>query len=219
MSTNYHLVSDISDAQLEHYLTQKVIAVDSELHGLKLYRDQVCVVQVGDRAQNISLIRPEKGKTPNLKILMESPKVLKVFHFALTDVAFFKVDLEMAVAPFWCTKVMSKIARTYTGSHGLKHLTAELLGIEISKEQQQTDWASPKLSPAQLEYAANDVLHLVEIYEKLLNKIKQRPQLSTGATLIDLNEKAQAMLPGLIDLLIHGYGDQDMGWQTTLFQH
>ena len=114
---------------------------------------------------------------------------------------------------------MSKLIRTYSQSHGLKDLSKELLGIELNKEQQQTNWMRDDLSPEQLQYAANDVLHLVAIYQKLEEMIRKRPALSTNTTIAELNESAQAMLPGLVDLLIHGYGDEDSGWKTTLFSH
>jgi ribonuclease D len=150
---------------------------------------------------------------------MENKNVKKIFHFALTDVAFFKTSLNIVVSPFCCTKVMSKLIRTYTQSHGLKDLHAELLGVEIEKEQQQTNWADLDLSPKQLKYAANDVLRLLEIHDHLQDMIEKRVQLQGGKTVFELNQIAQSMLPGMVDLLIHGYGDLDRGWQTTLFSH
>ena len=114
---------------------------------------------------------------------------------------------------------MSKLVRTYGQRHGLKDLCKELLGLELEKEQQQTDWSRSDLSPEQLKYAANDVLHLVAAYRRLTEMIENRPPLSTGITLRELNEQAQAMLPGMVNLLVHGYGDEDQGWQTTLFWH
>jgi ribonuclease D len=145
--------------------------------------------------------------------------VIKVFHFALSDVAFFKTSMNIEVSPFRCTKVMSKLIRTYTQGHGLKDLSQELLGHDLNKDQQQTNWAHNNLSSKQLEYAANDVLELVQIYRKLTDMMLNRPPLSTGTTVNELNIKAQAMLPSLIDLLVHGYGDKNGGWESSLFTH
>lgn len=221
MSTpEYQIVPDIPEETLQHYLKQEVIAVDTELHGLKLYRDEICLVQVCDDQSNVCLVKPDVQNPPsNLRRLMEASPVLKVFHFALTDVAFFKTSLQIKVQPFCCTKVMSKLIRTYTGRHGLKDLTLEFLDMKLEKEQQQTDWARHDLSAAQLQYAANDVLHLVQIYRALQAMLTRRDALPNGTSLVALNNTAQSMLPSLIELLINGYGDLDDGWQTSLFAH
>ncbi|MBF0279798.1 MAG: 3'-5' exonuclease [SAR324 cluster bacterium] len=218
--TDYKMVSDIPDEMLQHYLAQEVIAVDTELHGLTLHRDDICLVQLCDDQANVCLVKPDVGSPPpNLRNLMESSEVLKIFHFALTDVAFFKTSLKINVQPFCCTKVMSKIIRTYTGGHGLKDLTWELIGVKLEKEQQQTDWSRSDLTPEQLKYAANDVINLVQIYRSLKAMMEHRGTLPSGASLEDLNNKSQAVLPPLIELLINGYGDLDGGWQTSLFSH
>tara|TARA_B110000014_G_C20108510_1_gene583412 strand:- start:1351 stop:2007 length:657 start_codon:yes stop_codon:yes gene_type:complete len=216
----YNLSADISDKMLEMYLEESEIAIDTELHGLKLYRDEICLVQICDDKKNVCLVRPNPEIIPtNLKRLLTDPNVIKVFHFALSDVAFFKTSMDIDVTPFRCTKVMSKIIRTYTQGHGLKDLSLELLGHDLNKDQQQTNWAQNKLSNKQLEYAANDVLELIEIYRKLNDMIHKREPLSTGTTVCELNIKAQAVLPSLIDLLVHGYGDKNGGWESSLFSH
>jgi len=216
----YNLSADISDKMLEMYLEESEIAIDTELHGLKLYRDEICLVQICDDKKNVCLVRPNPETIPtNLKRLLTDPNVIKVFHFALSDVAFFKTSMGIDVSPFRCTKVMSKIIRTYTQGHGLKDLSLELLGHDLNKDQQQTNWAQNKLSNKQLEYAANDVLELIEIYRKLNDMIDKREPLSTGTTVCELNIKAQAVLPSLIDLLVHGYGDKNGGWESSLFSH
>ena len=216
----YNLSADISDKMLEMYLEESEIAIDTELHGLKLYRDEICLVQICDDKKNVCLVRPNPETIPtNLKRLLTDPNVIKVFHFALSDVAFFKTSMDIDVSPFRCTKVMSKIVRTYTQGHGLKDLSLELLGHDLNKDQQQTNWAQNKLSNKQLEYAANDVLELIEIYRKLNDMIDKREPLSTGTTVCELNIKAQAVLPSLIDLLVHGYGDKNGGWESSLFSH
>ena len=217
---HYQLVEDLSDNQLNDYSKSGLIAIDTELHGLKLNRDNICLIQLGDDARNITLIRPNSERPPkNLKIILEDNSVRKLFHFALTDVAFFATSLNIFVENFRCTKVMSKIVRTYTDSHGLKHLCEELLGIELSKHQQQTNWASPELSQEQLKYAASDVFYLNEIYYELNKMMTYRTVLPSGKTVKEINEIAQEMLPGLVQILINEYGDCDRGWGTSLFSH
>ena len=216
----YTLSADISDKLLEMYLAEPEIAIDTELHGLRLYRDEVCLVQICDDKKNVCLVKPEhKQIPPNLKRLLTDQHVIKVFHFALSDIAFFKTSMNIDVGPFRCTKVMSKLIRTYTQGHGLKDLSMELIGHDLNKDQQQTNWAQNNLSSKQLEYAANDVLELVQIYRKLTEMMDNRPALSSGTTINELNIKAQAMLPSLIDLLINGYGDKNGGWASSLFCH
>jgi ribonuclease D len=216
----YTLSSDISDKLLEKYLTEPEIAIDTELHGLRLYRDEVCLVQICDDKKNVCLIKPEhKIVPPNLKKLLIDQNVIKVFHFALSDVAFFKTSMNVEVSPFRCTKVMSKLIRTYTQGHGLKDLSMELIGHDLNKDQQQTNWAQNNLSSKQLEYAANDVLELIQVYRKLIEMMDNRPPLSSGTTINELNIKAQAILPSLIELLINGYGDKNGGWESSIFTH
>ena len=216
----YKLTSDIPDNLMKSYLSESVIAIDTELHGLRLFRDEVCLVQICDDKKNVSLIKPENNQAPpNLKHLLTDPDVTKIFHFAISDVAFIKTSLNIEVRPFNCTKVMSKLIRTYTQDHGLKDLILEVHGKQINKEQQQSNWDSEKLSEKQLKYAANDVLYLVYIYRKLLEMMNKRSPLKSGITISELNQKAQSILPGLVELLIHGYGDKDGGWESSLFSH
>ena len=216
----YSITSDIPDNLLELYLSKQEIAIDSEFHGLRLYRDEVCLIQICDDKKNVCLVKPDTNKVPpNLKQLLTDSGVTKIFHFAISDVSFIKTSLDIEVTPFCCTKVMSKLIRTYTQGHGLKDLSLELLGHEINKEQQQTNWSKTNLTQKQLEYAAKDVLDLIQIYKKLSQMMDNRPPLSTGTTIRELNIKAQSMLPGLVELLIHGYGDKDGGWESSLFSH
>jgi ribonuclease D len=216
----YSITSDIPDNLLELYLSKQEIAIDSEFHGLRLYRDEVCLIQICDDKKNVCLVKPDTNKVPpNLKQLLTDSGVTKIFHFAISDVSFIKTSLDIEVTPFCCTKVMSKLIRTYTQGHGLKDLSLELLGHEINKEQQQTNWSKTNLTQKQLEYAAKDVLDLIQIYHKLSQMMDNRPPLSTGTTIRELNIKAQSMLPGLVELLIHGYGDKDGGWGSSLFSH
>lgn len=220
MMTEYLIHHDIPEGIFNNFMKLEKIAVDTELHGLTMNRDQICLVQLCDQEEQVCLVRPKRdGGYSRLKALMENKDVLKVFHFALTDVAFFQTSLNIEVTPFCCTKVMSKLIRTYTQNHGLKDLHMELLGIQMEKEQQQTNWAESDLSQNQLKYAANDVLRLLEIFERLQKMIISRNRLPGGKSISELNETAQSMLPGMVELLVHGYGDLDRGWQTSLFSH
>ena len=220
MMTEYIVENDIPEGIFNNFMKLEKIAVDTELHGLTMNRDQICLVQLCDQEEQVCLVRPKRGAGySRLKALMENKDVLKVFHFALTDVAFFQTSLNIEVTPFCCTKVMSKLIRTYTQNHGLKDLHMELLGIQMEKEQQQTNWAESDLSQNQLKYAANDVLRLLEIFERLQKMIILRNRLPGGKSISELNETAQSMLPGMVELLVHGYGDLDRGWQTSLFSH
>jgi ribonuclease D len=145
------------------------VAVDSETMGLRLGRDPLCVVQLsaGDgHAHVVRLSRPGYD-APNLKRLLADPEVLKIFHFGRFDIAMFALHLGVTTTPVYCTKIASKIARTYTDRHGLKDVSKELLGIDLSKAQQSSDWGAATLSSEQLAYAASDVLNLHRLREKL----------------------------------------------------
>ena len=178
----YKLIPDIPDNLIKSYLSESEIAVDTELHGLRLFRDEVCLIQVCDDKKNVSLIKPEKNQTsPNLKRLLTDPNVTKVFHFAISDVAFIKTSLNIEVRPFCCTKVMSKLIRTYTQDHGLKDLIMEVHGKQINKEKQQSNWDSPKLTEKQLEYAANDVLYFCLLYTSPSPRDKRQSRMPSSA--------------------------------------
>ncbi len=146
-----------------------VVAVDSETMGLNPHRDALCVVQLSSGDGNAHLVQLDRTTydAPRLKALLADPKVLKIFHFARFDIAAFRRWLGVETAPVYCTKIASKLSRTYTDRHGLKDLVRELLGLEISKQQQSSDWGASVLSDAQIDYAASDVLHLHALREKL----------------------------------------------------
>jgi ribonuclease D len=145
------------------------VAVDSETLGLNPHRDRLCLVQLSGGDNNAHIVQFDRHDyaAPRLKALLNDPKILKIFHFARFDVAVFEKYLGVETTPIYCTKIASKLARTYTDRHGLKDLTQELLNIELSKQQQSSDWAAQDLSPAQLDYAASDVLHLHNLKAKL----------------------------------------------------
>lgn len=215
----FRLEADIPDSLLKSYLAQDVVAVDSELQGLQLWRDQVCLVQICDAKGDLCLVKVKAPKLPrNLARLLTDPSTIKIFHYALSDVAFLKASLNVDVHPYRCTKVMSKLVRTYTDVHNLKSLVNELAGVELAKHEQSSDW-SQALTQKQLRYAAGDVLYLIEVYRRLEKMIANRGKLKTGITLKELNEKSQACLPAFVELLLNGYGDRDRGWETSVFFH
>lgn len=138
------------------------VAIDSETMGLRFRRDPLCVVQLsaGDGDAHVVRMNRPGYDCPNLKRLLTEPNVLKLFHFGRFDIAMFQLHLGVETRPVYCTKIASKLARTYTDRHGLKDVVRELVGVDLSKAQQSSDWGAAELSPAQLEYAASDVLYL-----------------------------------------------------------
>src|SRR3954470_13906212 len=143
------------------------VAIDTETMGLDPHRDRLCVVQLspGDGSADVVQIAPGAKDAPNLKKLLTDPAKLKIFHFARFDIAVLYHAFGVMPGPLFCTKVASRLARTYTDKHGLKDVTRELLGIDLSKQQQSSDWGSSALSEAQVAYAASDVLHLHALRE------------------------------------------------------
>lgn len=163
---NFLHIGDLPDGLFEG---AAAVAVDSETMGLALGRDPLCVVQLSDGkgdAHILQLTRPDYD-APNLKRVLTDPGILKIFHFGRFDIAMFHLHLKVVTAPVYCTKIASKLARTYTDRHGLKDVSRELLGVDMSKAQQSSDWGAAKLSEDQLAYAASDVLHLHALREKL----------------------------------------------------
>lgn len=146
-----------------------LVAIDTETLGLNPFRDRLCLAQLsgGDGVCHAVQFVAGAYDAPNLKRLLADPKVTKLFHFARFDVAMFQRYLGVTVSPVYCTKIASKLVRTYTDKHGLKDLVRELLGVDLSKEQQSSDWGAKDLSEKQLSYAANDVAHLHELKKAL----------------------------------------------------
>jgi ribonuclease D len=185
------------------------VAVDTETMGLDPHRDRLCLVQLsaGDgHAHLVQLIPPSLGghgfDCPNLKALLADSATVKLMHFARFDVAVLQHSLDITVAPVVCTKIAAKLVRTFTDRHGLKDLCRELLGIEMSKQQQTSDWGAPELSAEQLAYAASDVLHLHALWAKLEALLKREDRLA-------LAMECFAFLPtrGRLDLLDYAAPD------------
>jgi ribonuclease D len=145
------------------------VAIDTETMGLNPHRDRLCVVQMsnGDGSADVIQMPKDHGDAPNLKALLANPKIIKIFHFARFDLAALYNAFGVMPRPVYCTKIASRLTRTYTDRHGLKDLVREVLNIDLSKQQQSSDWGSASLSEAQLAYAASDVLHLHGLRERL----------------------------------------------------
>ena len=179
---------DLPDALYQEFRAAEAIAVDTETMGLIYQRDRLCLVQLCDPKGRVVAIRIAKGQTeaPNLKQLLESPDVLKVFHFARFDIAMLRQNLDIQTTPVFCTKIGSKLARTYTNRHGLKDLVLELEKVELDKSSQSSDWGNAaNLSDEQLRYAANDVRYLLSVQQKLINMLKREERLELAQQCFD----------------------------------
>jgi ribonuclease D len=181
------------------------VAVDSETMGLKFRRDELCVVQLsaGDGDAHVVQLDRASYDAPNLKRLMQDEAVLKIFHFARFDVAMFRLHLGVTTTPIYCTKIASKLVRTYTDKHGLKDLTRELLSIEISKAQQSSDWGQAKLTQEQLAYAASDVLNLHALKAKLDLMLEREGRTELAQACFDF-------LPWRAELDLAGWPEDDI---------
>lgn len=179
------------------------VAIDTETLGLNPHRDRLCLVQLsaGDGTAHLVQLAKDGYAAPNLKALLANPKILKIFHFARFDVAVLKAYLDVETSPIYCTKIASKLVRTYTDRHGLKDLTSELLGVELSKQQQSSDWAAKKLSQQQQAYAASDVLHLHALKDRLDQMLKREGRSELAAACFRfLPTRAELDLAGFADL-------------------
>ena len=182
-----------------------VVAIDTETMGLNPHRDRLCLVQLSAGDGNAHLVQMPKGpyQAPRLAALLSDPKVLKLFHFGRFDIAVLEHALGVRCEPVWCTKIAAKLTRTFTDRFGLKDLCRELLGVEISKQQQSSDWGAETLSEEQLAYAASDVLHLHALKAKLDALLERE-----GRTA--LAQACFAFLPTRARLDLAGWPDQDI---------
>jgi ribonuclease D len=179
------------------------VAIDTETLGLKPHRDRLCLVQLsaGDGTAHIVQFDGSDWSAPRLKALLTDPTVTKIFHYARFDVAVLERYLGVVTAPIYCSKIASKLARTYTDRHGLKDLCGELLGIELSKQQQSSDWAAAQLSPQQLAYAASDVLHLHKLKSTLDAMLARQGRMALAQACFDfLPTRAALDLAGFDDI-------------------
>jgi len=199
--TNFTYIKDLPD-DLD---LGNIVAIDCETMGLNPGRDRLCVVQLssGDGHTHIVQIEKNQKKAQNLTSLLQNENILKLFHFGRFDIAILYSTFGHLTSPVYCTKIASKIARTYTDRHGLKNLLTELLEIDISKQQQSSDWGAKTLTKAQIEYAATDVLHLHSLREKL-NEILEREDRT------DLASECFKFLPFRAVLDVKGWNEVDI---------
>jgi ribonuclease D len=185
------------------------VAIDTETMGLNPHRDRLCVVQLSAGDGNAHLVQFAKGRydAPNLKALLENPDVLKLFHYGRFDIAMLRRYLGADTRPVYCTKIAAKLVRTFTDRHGLKDLCRELLGVELSKQQQTSDWGQEVLTPEQMNYAASDVLHLHGLKAKLDALLKREGRTGLAQACFDF-------LPYRAELDLKGWLDE-----TDVFKH
>lgn len=179
-----------------------VVAVDTETMGLDPRRDRLCLVQLSGGDGNAHLVQIARGQTsaPNLSRLLADPHTLKLFHFGRFDLAALHAGLGVVTAPVWCTKIAAKLVRTFTDRHGLKYLLAEMVGVDVSKQQQTSDWGAEVLTDAQKDYAASDVLHLHALKAALEKCLIREGRL-------DLAERCFAFLPTRAELDLGGWDE------------
>ncbi|CUH51586.1 ribonuclease D [Shimia marina] len=182
-----------------------VVAIDCETMGLNPHRDRLCVIQMSGGDGNAHMVQVAKGQTsaPNLEKMLTDPNVLKLFHFGRFDIAAMFNAFGALTAPVYCTKIASKLVRTYTDRHGLKNLLQELVGVDVSKQQQMSDWGAETLTEAQLDYAASDVLYLHALKEKLDSRLARE-----GRT--DMAQSCFDFLPTRAQLDLAGWPEQDI---------
>ena len=182
-----------------------VVAVDSETMGLRFRRDPLCVVQLssGDGDAHVVRLNRPAYDCPNLKRLLADPEVLKLFHYGRFDIGMFQLHLGVETRPVYCTKIASKLARTYTDRHGLKDVVRECAGVELSKAQQSSDWGAAELTPAQLDYAAADVLYLHAVKARLDEMLVREGRTALAAACFDF-------LPTRAALDLAGWDEMDI---------
>lgn len=181
------------------------IAIDSETMGLNIFRDRLCLIQISGGDGNAHLVQFEQGKydAPNLRKLLSDEKVLKIFHFARFDLAALQFYLKVEIKNIYCTKIASKLVRTYTDAHGLKSLCDELLNVDLSKKQQSSDWGNVEINDKQIDYAASDVLHLHKLKTRLDEMLRRENRM-------EIFEACVKFLPTRVKLDLQSFGPADI---------
>ncbi|MGQ3673703.1 ribonuclease D [Xanthobacter sp. TB0136] len=191
----------------DDFVAAPIVAIDTETMGLNPFRDRLCLVQLSNGDGTADLVQIPQGanaqSAPNLTRLLADPNVTKLFHFGRFDIAVLQQTFRVMPQPVWCTKIASRLVRTYTDRHGLKELLRELLSVDISKQQQSSDWGNDKLTDAQLAYAASDVLYLHALKEKLEVMLAREGRTGLAAACF-------AFLPARATLDLAGWEDQDI---------
>lgn len=198
-----HHVNDLPDDCFALYGER--VAIDTETMGLHPHRDRLCVVQLspGDGSADVVQISAGQNAAPNIVKLLADPRRLKIFHFARFDIAKLEAAFGVTTTSVFCTKIASRLVRTYTDRHGLKDLLREMLDIDISKAQQSSDWGRAKLTPQQIDYAASDVLYLHRLHDALLAMLEREGRL-------DIAEACYRFLPFRARLDLAGWGEEDI---------
>ena len=199
--------NDLTEELFNVYKSSKYLAIDTEAMGLYHGRDRLCLIQICNESDLTACIKIEIGnrKAPRIKNLLENEKIMKIFHYARFDVAALKCNLTIETQNIFCTKIASKLARTYTNKHGLKDLINELLGIELDKSSQSSDWGSEEnLSQDQINYAANDVKYLIKAMDKLTLMLKREKR-------YEIAQKCFSVIPI--------YSDLDIQHFINIFEH
>lgn len=181
------------------------VAIDTETLGLKPHRDRLCLVQLsaGDGTVHLVKFKKDDYNAPNLKKLLADPKVTKLFHFGRFDIAIMQQYLGVTAAPVYCTKIASKLTRTFTNFHGLKNLCKDLLSVELDKQQQTTDWGADELTPEQMDYAASDVLYLHQLRDVLNGMLAREDRMDMAQACFDF-------LPTRAVLDLKGWEEEDI---------
>ena len=202
MANRFHR-NDLPD--LSNYRGVEAVAIDTETLGLNPHRDRLCVVQLspGDGTADMVQIAVGQTSAPNLTALLADPAITKIFHYARFDLAMLHHAFGVMPEPVFCTKIASRLTRTYTDRHGLKDITAELIGVNLSKQQQSSDWGAPDLTPEQLDYAASDVLYLHRLREVLTGRLARE-----GRTAIA--DACFRFLPTRAKLDLAGWAEEDI---------
>ncbi len=200
--TNFLYQNDLPENLI---LNNPSIAIDTEAMGLNIGRDRLCLIQISTGDGNCHLVKFSQNnfQAPNLKKLLTNEKILKIFHYGRFDLAILKYHLQIDIKNIYCTKIASKLVRTYTDSHGLKTICEELLGVEISKKQQSSDWGNKEISDKQIDYASSDVLYLHALKEKLDAMLIRENRMELYKSCVDF-------LPIRVDLDLAGFTNVDI---------
>ena len=200
-----NVIESLNDLPADAKFPNGMAAVDTETLGLNLHRDRLCVCQIGDGEGNVWLVKFDGTdySAPNLKAMLADPRILKIFHYARFDLASLYKYIGQMPTPAYCTKIASKLTRTYTEKHGLKSIVTELLGEDMDKTEQSSDWAAAKLSEAQKHYAASDVIYLHQLKAVLDEKLKDRNRMQLAQNCFDF-------LPTRVELDLAGWEETDI---------
>ncbi len=209
--------ADIKDNDLKRMLNQKLVAIDCEMTGLNPHKDKLCLVQVFDGSSTVNFVKTDDWKnSTNLKILLESEKVLKIFHFAVMDCSFLTINLHCHIKNVYCTKIASKLGNPNRGKHSLAYLVKEFLDVDLDKTTRETNWCTDNLTEEQIVYATQDVLYLIKLRNHLEEQITNQGKLTTGGSLPQIDNHLQNLVPDLVQLLLNGW-DFGLEDETSVF--